>query len=362
VSRRAQCRWSVCAVVLVLGAAACGSSSSESTPAGPPWEIENPIKPPAPPPLGMEVFLEEVKPPSPASVRLGRWLFYDTRLSADKSIACATCHRPDYAFTEPTPVSSGIRGQKGDRRAPTFINRAVTLAPHFFWDGRARSLEDQVLGPIANPIEMGNTHEAMIDTLSRVQGYRPYFKEAFGTEEITKERVAQAIADYERTRVSGNSPYDRWRFNKEKDAVSAAAKRGHDLFFDTAGCVTCHTGSSFSDSLFHNLGIGWDPATKTFKDEGRYLVTKKPEDLGAFKTPVLRDVARHPPYMHDGSIATLREVVELYNKGGIPNPNLTRGRIRPLDLKDEDITALVAFLESLNGEGFQDTPPRAFPE
>ena len=351
------------AAILAIGVVACGGSSSRETPpSGPAWERENPIKPPTPAPLGMEVFFEDVKPPSPASVRLGRWLFYDTRLSADKTIACASCHKPEYAFSEITPVSTGIKGQKGGRKAPTFINKAVTLAPHFFWDGRAHSLEDQVLGPIANPIEMGNTHEAMIDTLSHVQGYKPYFKEAFGSEDITKERVAQAIADYERTRVSGNSPYDRWRFNHENDAVSAAAKRGHDLFFDTAGCAQCHTGSSFSDSLFHNLGVGWDPATNTFKDEGRYAVTKKPEDRGAFKTPVLRDVSKHAPYMHDGSIATLREVVELYNKGGIANPNLTRGRIKPLGLKDADVDAIVAFLESLDGQGYQDIPPKTFPQ
>jgi cytochrome c peroxidase len=350
------------AAMLAIGAMACGSTTPVEKSTVPAWERENPIKPPAPAPLGMEVFFEDVKPPSPASVRLGRWLFYDTRLSADNTVACATCHKPEFAFSEQTAVSTGIKGQKGGRKAPTFINKAVTLAPHFFWDGRAKSLEDQALGPIANPIEMGNTHDGMIATLSRVQGYKPYFKEAFGTDEITKERVAQAIADYERTRVSGNSPYDRWRFNHEQDAVSAAAKRGHDLFFDTAGCVQCHTGSSFSDSLFHNTGVGWDPKSKTFKDEGRFLVTKKPEDRGAFKTPVLRDVSKHPPYMHDGSIATLREVVELYNKGGIPNPYLTKGRIKPLNLKDEDVDAIVAFLESLDGEGYQDTPPTTFPQ
>jgi cytochrome c peroxidase len=350
------------AAILAVTAAACGSTQPEAKRPAPAWERENPIQPPAPAPLGMEVFFEEVKPPVPARVRLGRWLFYDTRLSADNTLACATCHRPEYAFSEPTPVSTGIGGQKGTRKAPTFINRAVTLAPHFFWDGRARSLEDQVLGPIANPTEMGNTHEAMVDTLSRVSGYKPYFKEAFGTDEITKERVAEAIADYERTRVSGNSPYDRWRFNRDQSAVSPLAKRGHDLFFDTAGCVQCHTGSSFSDSLFHNIGIGWDPKTQTFRDEGRYAISKKPEDRGAFKTPVLRDVSKHAPYMHDGSIPTLRDVVELYNKGGIANPYLSKGRIKPLGLKAEDVDAIVAFLQSLDGHGYQDTPPTQFPQ
>ncbi|HLG57106.1 MAG TPA: cytochrome c peroxidase [Vicinamibacterales bacterium] len=362
-SREVFCRWLGGAVILAVGVAACGSSPREANaPAGPPWEIESPIQPLKAAPLGMEVYFEDVEAPPPARVRLGRWLFYDTRLSADNTVACATCHKPEHAFSEITPVSTGVGGQKGTRKAPTFINRAVTLAPHFFWDGRAGSLEDQVLGPVANPIEMGNTHEAMIQTLSRVPGYTPYFKEAFGTEAITKERVAQAIADYERTRVSGNSPYDRWRFNHEQNAVSAEAKRGHDLFFDTAGCSQCHVGSSFSDSLFHNLGVGWDERTRTFKDEGRFAVSKKPEDRGAFKTPVLRDVSKHPPYMHDGSIATLKEVVELYNKGGIANPYLTRGRIKPLALNDADVNAIVAFLQSLDGEGYQDTPPKTFPQ
>jgi cytochrome c peroxidase len=299
-------------------------------------------------------------PTTPEKVALGRELFDDARLSGSNGIACSSCHQPDLSFSDGVSRRAGLAGERLARRTPPLLNLAWGLT--FFWDGRAGSLEDQALGPIANPIEMGNTHDGMIATLSRVQGYKPYFKEAFGTEEITKERVAQAIADYERTRVSGNSPYDRWRFNHEQDAVSAAAKRGHDLFFDTAGCVQCHTGSSFSDSLFHNTGVGWDPKTKTFKDEGRFAVTKKPEDRGAFKTPVLRDVSKHAPYMHDGSIATLREVVELYNKGGIANPYLTKGRIKPLGLKGEDVDAIVAFLESLDGQGYQDTPPTTFPQ
>lgn len=308
----------------------------------------------------MEDYFDQVKPPAPARARLGRWLFYDTRLSADNTIACASCHRPEYAFSEPTPVSTGIHGQKGGRKAPSFINQAVTLSPAFFWDGRAASLEEQALGPIANPIEMGNTHAGMEQSLTRVAGYAPYFKEAFGTEAITKERVAQAIADYERTRVSGNSPYDRWRFKREQNAVPAAAKRGHDLFFDSAGCVQCHVGSNFTDGKFHNLGVGWDPRTKTFKDEGRFAISKDPIDHGAFKTPGLRDVAKRAPYMHDGSIATLHDVVTLYNDGGVKNPWLTV-RVKPLRLSDADIGAIVAFLESLSGEGYQDAPPRSFP-
>src|SRR5687767_15009692 len=204
---------------MLLAAASCHATREEALT---PWEADNPVRPLAPPPLGMDIYFEEVKtPPDPKSVRLGRWLFYDTRLSGDNTVSCATCHKPEHAFSEATPVSAGIKGQKGSRKAPTFINQAVTLQPHFFWDGRAGSLEDQALGPIANPIEMGNTHESMIETLSRVPGYKPYFKEVFGTDEITKQRVAKAIADYERTRVSGNSPYDRWRSKRDNSAVSA---------------------------------------------------------------------------------------------------------------------------------------------
>jgi len=309
----------------------------------------------------MEDYFDGVKPPSPERARLGRWLFYDTRLSADKTIACASCHKPEYAFSEATPVSTGIRGQKGGRKAPSFVNQAVTLSSAFFWDGRASSLEDQALGPIANPIEMGNTHAGMEQSLSAVAGYKPYFKAAFGTEQITKERVAQAIADYERTRMSGNSPYDRWRFKHEQNAVSAAAKRGHDLFFDSAGCVQCHVGSNFTDGKFHNLGVGWDARTKRFKDEGRFAISKDPIDHGAFKTPGLREVAKRAPYMHDGSIATLRDAVKIYNEGGVKNPWLTV-RVKPLHLSDADVDAIVAFLESLSGEGYQDTPPKTFPQ
>ena len=329
----------------------------------PPWEVENPIRPLEPPPLGLEYYFEDAKQsPDPRRVRLGRWLFYDKRLSGDNTVSCATCHRPENAFSEPTPVSAGIGGQQGKRKAPTFINQAVTLHPHFFWDGRAGSLEDQALGPIENPIEMGNTHDSMIETLSRIEGYRPYFEEAFGSDDITKEAVALALADYERTRVSGNSPYDRWRYNRDESAVPQEAKLGHDLFFDNrARCSQCHVGSNFTDSLFHNLGVGWDPETETFEDEGRFVVTKDPADRGAFKTPTLREVTKHPPYMHDGSIPTLREVVELYNRGGVMNPNLDP-KLSPLGLTDAEIDALVAFLKTLEGEGYQDTPPTAFPQ
>ena len=299
--------------------------------------------------------------PTPERVRLGRWLFYDKRLSADNNIACSTCHRPEHAFSEPTPHSTGIRGQEGGRKAPPIVNLAWTLYPHFFWDGRAASLEEQALGPIANPIEMGNTHDAMLTTLTKIPAYGPYFTQAFGSGEITKDRVAKAIADYERTLMSGNSPWDRWRVNKDESAVSADVKQGHELFFGKAGCNQCHLGDSLTDSNFHNIGVGWNAATRAFKDEGRSAITKQPVHTGAFKTPGLRDVALHAPYMHDGSMATLLETVQHYTKGGNANPGLDP-KIQKLALTAADEQALVKFMEALTGEVPKQVPPSAFPE
>lgn len=327
----------------------------------PAWEADNPVVAVPQAPLGAEIDLAALPdPPTPERVRLGRWLFYDTRLSADNTVSCATCHRPEHAFSEPTPVSTGVGGQQGRRKAPSLVNQADALLPHFFWDGRAESLEDQALGPIGNPIEMGNQPDGMVANLSRIAGYTPYFEEAFGSGSITDERVARAIVAYERTRMSGNSPWDRWRYNRDESAVSDQVKLGHEVFFGKAKCRQCHAGNNFTDSMFHNVGIGWDPVAKRFSDEGRFAVTGRPADLGAFKTPTLRDVARHAPYMHDGSVATLREVVDLYNRGGHANPHLDV-KIEPLGLTAEEVDAIVAFLEALNGEGFHDTPPASFP-
>jgi cytochrome c peroxidase len=356
-----------CAVVATLGAivmlAACAPGGEELTARSllvPVWETDNPILPLPASPLGIDFKLTELpEPPTPERVRLGRWLFYDKRLSADGTIACASCHRPEHAFSEPTPVSTGIRGQKGGRKAPSFVNQAWTVYPNFFWDGRAKSLEEQALGPMANPIEMGYTHEAILQGLQD-NGYGPYFKQAFGTEEITAPRMAKAVADYERTRLSGNSLWDRWKSGGDSSAVAADVKKGDVLFFGKAGCNQCHFGQNFTDSAFHNLGVGWDSTTGTFKDEGRFAVTKVDDDRGAFKTPTLRDVSLHAPYMHDGSVPTLRAVVEIYNQGGISNQHLDP-RIKPLGLTDDEVDALVKFMEALKGEGYLDTPPSSFP-
>ena len=357
---------------VLLWLAATALSSACATPTASQLNGDNPIRPNAPPPYGMEEFFaESPQQPVPARVRLGRWLFYDKRMSADGTMSCATCHRPEYAFSEPLAVASGVGGQRGRRKTPSIVNLAarttlpgsedIDPGPTFFWDGRAKSLEAQVLTPIADPKEMGLDHPAMIERLSSISGYRRYFRETFDTETITAERVAAALADYVRTRRSGNAPYDRWAYGRDGRAMSVEAQEGSDIFFFRGRCTVCHTGFNFSDGMFHNLGVGWDPKAQAFADVGRAAVSSAPRDRGAFKTPGLREVEKHPPYMHDGSLATLRDVVEFYNRGGIPNPHQSK-RISPLRLTDQELDALVAFLRSLNGEGYQDRPPRHFPQ
>jgi cytochrome c peroxidase len=291
-------------------------------------------------------------------------------LSADNTVSCGTCHRPEFAFSDRTPVSTGIGGRLGRRKPPSIVNLAARTVlpdsvesergPTFFWDGRATSLEAQVLMPIADPKEMGLDHQTMTVRLSAIGGYRRYFEEAFGSGEITRDRVAVALADYVRTRMSGNAPYDRWKWGRDGRGMSEQARLGSDIFNFKGRCAMCHAGFNFSDGRFHNLGAGWDPASQTFADDGRALVTGKARDRGAFKTPGLRDVSKHPPYMHDGSLATLRDVVEFYNRGGIPNPTRS-GRLSPLRLSPEEVDAVVAFLHSLEGEGYQDRSPTFFP-
>jgi cytochrome c peroxidase len=358
----------VAATAAAIAIAGCGSPIRAEQAGERPWETENPLRPLAAPPLGMAFHLKQSRDTvTPARSRLGRWLFYDARLSVDGSISCATCHRPEYGFSQPTSVSTGVQGRRGTRKTPSLLNLSVSLAwpvhkrAYFSWDGRASSLEEQIERALANPLEMANPPGSMTGRLSAIRGYRPYFKEAFGAEEITDSRVSHAIADYVRTRVSGNSAYDRWNAG-DNNALSPSARRGEALFFEKAQCGSCHLGDGFTGGLFHALGVGWDPRTKTYKDDGRFLVTKNPSDRGAFKVPGLRDVSRRAPYMHDGSIPTLRDVVVFYNLGGGPNlPNLTVRMRKPLGLTEEEVTALVAFLKSLDGEGYLDTPPKNFP-
>lgn len=291
-------------------------------------------------------------PYSTAKAELGRNLYFDKRLSADGTISCATCHEAQYGFTDGSPVSEGIRGQKGTRSAPTVINRAFSQAQ--FWDGRAPTLEEQAKGPIANPIEMGNTHEAAVATLQKIPGYAPLFVQAFGTNEIDIDRVAKAIATFERTIFSGNSPYDRYK-KGDKKAMTPEQVHGMSVFFDKAKCDRCHENANFTLNAYNNIGVGMD---KPDPDLGRYTVTKDPRDWGVFKVPTLREIEHTAPYMHDGSLKTLEDVVDYYDKGGVPNKNLD-SNIRKLNLSDPEKKDLVAFLKALSGEGWQHAQPPA---
>lgn len=303
------------------------------------------------------IFWPKDNPYTPEKAELGWLLYFDKRLSADQSLSCASCHDPKHAFTDGKAFSSGIRGQLGGRSAPTVINRAYSLDQ--FWDGRAKSLEEQAKGPIANPVEMGHPHDACEQCVGAIDGYRKRFKAAFGTDKVTIDDIAKAIATFERTVLSGNSAYDRFKAGDE-NALTDSQKRGMTVFFsNNARCDSCHEGFNFTNGKYANVGVGMD---KSAHDLGRYEVTKREEDKGAFKTPTLRDVSRTGPYMHDGSLKTLEDVVEHYNKGGIKNPWLHQD-VRPLNLSEQDKKDLVAFLKALDGEGWQHfKPPAEFPK
>jgi cytochrome c peroxidase len=303
--------------------------------------------PPPPVPLGLvAVPWPADNRYSPAKAELGRLLYFDTRLSADGTISCSSCHKPEFAFTDGAATSTGIRGQKGNRSAPTIINRAYSMGQ--FWDGRAATLEDQAKGPMANPIEMGHSTDGIVAALKAIPGYRVRFKQVFGTEDITIDHVAKAITTFERTILSGNSPYDRFRAG-QKNAMTASQQRGMSVFADKAKCDQCHEGISFTNGSFNNLGVGTDTPNP---DPGYSAVTHKEEDWGKFKTPTLREIARTAPYMHDGSLATLEDVVQFYDDGGKPNRNKDE-RMKALHLSAQEKADLVDFLKALSGTGWQ---------
>ena len=317
-------------------------------------------------PFGLEetaMVIPADNPLTKEKIELGRLLFFDKRLSKDDTIACASCHLAKFAFTDGQPVATGIRGQKGGRSAPANINRVFSSAQ--FWDGRAATLEEQSVGPFANPIEHGfANHDEMVGKMmgklktKQIAGYRKLFMKVFG-EDVTIGNVGKAIASFQRTILSGNSPADRFDQGQEAGAISAEAQRGLLLFREKARCTKCHSGFNFSDEKFHNLGIGWDDNKV---DLGRYMVTKNPEDIGAFKTPTLREIARSAPYTHDGRFKTLEDVVNFYNKGGVKNPHQDP-LIIPLDLTEPEKHDLVQFLHTLNGEGWQQVKaPTSFPK
>ncbi len=296
------------------------------------------VEPYIPPiPLGIDwskARIPRANPLSAAKVELGRRLFFDGRLLG--SARCAICHVPSLGFTG---------GPAMGRDAPTLINR--TFSTLQFWDGRGASLEEVTLLEILTDIE--DVQKGGWELTPEVrEEYQAGFQAAFGSGEMTYERAAMAIAAFMRTLLSGNSAFDRHEHGGEGQALSEAAKRGLTLFRTKARCRQCHIGFNFTDEQFHNLGVGWDSQKQAFDDTGRSVLTGREKERGAFKTPTLRDVARTAPYMHDGSLKTLGEVVDFYNKGGKPNPYLDPA-IQPLRLSNQEKADLVALLEALSG-------------
>ncbi|MDA0833849.1 MAG: c-type cytochrome [Planctomycetota bacterium] len=303
--------------------------------------------------------LDPVKHPegnqsTPEKIALGKQLYFDGRLSRDDKVSCASCHDPKKGWSNGEQFATGVEGKMGGRNSPTVLNSAYNKLQ--FWDGRAGSLEEQALGPIQNPIEMNMTLPEVVEKLNAIEGYKNQFQKIFGTD-VTPEGIAQSIAAYERTVLSGDAPFDKFKAG-DTAALSESAQRGMKLFFGRASCSACHAGANFTDNSFHNVGVGMD---KPEPDVGREAISKLGGDRGAFKTPGLRDIARSAPYMHDGSLKTLEEVVEHYNKGGIANPQLDE-EIFELKLSDEEKADLLTFLkEGLAGASYPDHEPPELP-
>ncbi|TJY63327.1 c-type cytochrome [Sinimarinibacterium sp. CAU 1509] len=336
------------------------------------------------PPLGLPPLpIPADNPQTPAKIALGDALFHDARFSSTGEIACKNCHLDAIAFHDGRPVAKGVRMQRGTRNAPTVVNAAYY--DYQFWDGRAQTLEQQALQPLLNPIEHGlRSEDEILNIVRRDANYVARFAEAFGAsaQSITITHLTQAIAAYERTLISGDSAFDRWYYGGDLTAMSDSAKRGFEVFTGPGHCAQCHTVTRqyalFTDQAFHNANasfalLGADPERRAAEfmqartanidqrvlsdreasELGRFAVTGRREDLGAFKTPSLRNIARTPPYLHDGSLNTLEKVVEYFNNGGKLNPRdpgpnpFQSPLIRPLNLSAEQKRDLVAFLKSL---------------
>jgi cytochrome c peroxidase len=335
--------------------------------------------------------IPEDNPLTAAKVELGKKLYFDQRLSKQGNMSCATCHSPKAGFADPRgeKTSAGSGGRFGARNTPTSLNAAFLSEQ--FWDGRAATLEEQAVLPFINPIEMGiPDHPALEQLVASFPEYPPLFGKAFASEKVTVDRIGKAIASFERTLISVSAPIDRF-LEGDQEAIFDAAKRGWALFNGKARCNTCHgwVGAFplFTDELYHNIGVetkdvDFDALAKRAREAatspaafealaseenaaalGRFIVTRQPKDIGAFKTPQLRNVALTAPYMHDGSEATLLEVIEFYDQGGEPNSHLDGG-IRPLGLTDREEADLVELMKTLTSDDldrFQDLA-RLMPE
>ena len=320
----------------------------------------------------LEPDIPKQNPLTPAKVELGRRLYFEKRLSADGTVSCATCHDPLKGFADGRPVAIGIKNQVGARNSPTVLYTGFNEVQ--FWDGRAATLEEQAKQPLINPVEMGQpSHDAVVKAVAALPEYHDGLVAAFGSQAATLDRITEAIASFERTLAPFTSPFDRF-LTGDKQAISDAAKRGFELFQGKARCVTCHEFNKsfpyFTDNKFHNIGVAMKGNFEQLAREaqagagkgaeteaalahkpgvealGRWIVTRQPKDIGAFKTSGLRNIAVTAPYMHDGSLKTLDEVMDFYNRGGEPNPNLDGG-IRPLNLTKEESGDVIAWMQTL---------------
>ncbi|HEY8402791.1 MAG TPA: cytochrome c peroxidase [Cytophagaceae bacterium] len=284
-------------------------------------------------------------------IALGKMLFFDPILSSDKKISCASCHIPQNSFTDSTRLSLGVNGAMGDRNSMPLINLAWSNS--FMWDGGVPSLEQQILNPLTNHKEMNMKVEEVIDRLSSHPLYPKLFKKAYGTKPDAAS-LFKAIASFERTLISANSKYDRFYYGKDRSVFNESEYRGYLLFnSEKAHCASCHSGFNFTNNTFQNNGL-----YKEYKDQGRYNITFDEADKGKFKVPTLRNVALTAPYMHDGSIETLEEVLDHYNKGGNDHPNQSMHVHRHEDekLSEEEKVDIINFLKTLTDESFINNP------
>ena len=311
-----------------------------------------------------KMIFPENNPYSEAKKELGKMLFFDPRLSKSKQISCASCHDPELAWGDGRTISYGHNRQTGKRNSPSLLN--IGYHSVFFWDGRAASLENQALGPITDPVEMAATETISIKNIKKIKGYKPYFREAFGDEKITIERILKAIATYERTITSKKSKFDSFIEGKS-DIFTDEEVIGLHLFRTKARCINCHNTPLFSNQKFHNVGLSY--YGRTFEDLGKYNMTHKKEDVGKFKTPSLREIGRTAPYMHNGLMPNLEGIIEMYNAGMPrvkPKENqkndslfpVTDPLLKKLNLTKKEQNALKAFLLTLSSSPRREILPK----
>ena len=332
------------AALILIGAAAMGLQYYWRAHYRPPVEFSaTPVQ------LEIPLGLPSISSPphnrmSAEKIALGKRLFFDKNLSLDRSISCATCHDPEKGWSNGQPVARGVHGVQGNRNVPTLFNVALNRVQ--FWDGRVFSLEAQALAPLLNPLEMAMpSRQALVERVRAEPEYETLFAQAF-RDGLTAENIARALAVFERTILAGNAPFDRFEAG-DPHAMSESARRGLNVFQKKGRCALCHKPPNFTDIAFSNIGVGMD---RQDPDVGRFAVTNIRSNLGSFKPPTLRELPKTAPYMHDGSIATLEEVIEFYDKGGIPNAQLSEG-IAPLRLTNQEKADLLQFLvEGLNSD------------